>query len=154
MEPRDIGNYIVYPDGRIWSKWKKSFMKLAVSKKQYIIGILDYKNVIIHRLIADLFLPNPLNLPEVDHINGNKQDNRVENLEWVSSGENQKRAYNTGLRTKMLGETNPASVITSQQAYEIKYVHTKIGKRPLAKMYKCSAGVISSIRQGKTWKHI
>ena len=129
-------------------------MKLPINKKEYVIGILDYKNVIIHRLIARLFLPNPLNLPEVDHLNGNKQDNRVENLEWVSSGENQKRAYNTGLRNKMLGETNPASVITSQQAYEIKYVHTQLGQRTLAKMYGCSRGVISNIRSGKTWTHI
>lgn len=52
----------------------------------------------IHRLVAEAFIPNRKNLPEVNHINGNKLDNRVENLEWVTKGQNQIHAYKTGLR--------------------------------------------------------
>lgn len=53
------------------------------------------KHFSIHRLMAEKYLPNPEKKEQVNHINGNRGDNRIENLEWVSRSENQKHAYNT-----------------------------------------------------------
>jgi hypothetical protein len=57
----------------------------------------DRVKVYVHRLVAEAFLPNPEGLPEVNHINGVRHDNRVANLEWVSHADNMRHAYSTGL---------------------------------------------------------
>jgi hypothetical protein len=56
-------------------------------------------NRLVHRLIAQAFIPNPLSKKQVNHKNGNKVDNRIENLEWVTQEENMQHAYDTGLKT-------------------------------------------------------
>lgn len=58
---------------------------------------LVYKNFRINRLVAMMFIPNPLSLPEVNHINSDRRDNRVENLEWCTRSENMKHAFKNGL---------------------------------------------------------
>lgn len=57
----------------------------------------------IHRLIAEHFIPNPENKREVNHINGDKHDNRIENLEWVTSSENRQHAFDIGLKKAAKG---------------------------------------------------
>ena len=76
-------------------------LKIYVSKNGYLHVSLQRKNKLVHRLVAEAFIPNPENKPQVNHKNEVKQDNRVENLEWVSAREN----INYGTSLKKRAET-------------------------------------------------
>ena len=77
-------------------------LKPYINKSGYAYVTLanngNSKNVRVHRLVAETFIPNTYDKSQVNHINGIKTDNRVENLEWVTCQENIKKAWDTGLR--------------------------------------------------------
>ena len=98
MEIQGFPNYLIYDDGRVFSKYKNDYMKHKVSKSGYYHLSLcqdgKSKNYYTHRLVAIHYLPNPQNLPEIDHINRDKSDNRLQNLRWSSKRDN---AQNKGM---------------------------------------------------------
>ena len=88
----DYPNYKISNLGRIWSNYKKDFMILNNHNKRYYQIKLSNKGkrkpFLVHRLVALAFIPNPNNLPEIDHINNIKTDNRLDNLRWVNRSQN------------------------------------------------------------------
>ena len=93
MEIQGHPNYLIYQDSRIWSNYGKGrFLKHGVHKNGYHFVILSRdgktKHFFVHRLVAIHFIANPDNKPEVDHINQNPHDNRLENLRWATHREN------------------------------------------------------------------
>ena len=106
----------------------------------------------IHRLVALHFIQNPKNKEQVNHKNGIKTDNRVENLEWVTASENIKHAFDTGLVKKLTGELNNNAKLTKEQVKQIRDLRGKITQKELSKKFKVSIWSIWSIQKGDLWK--
>jgi len=109
-----------------------------------------------HRLVAQAFIPNPDNLPEVNHINGIKNDNRVDNLEWSSSRNNQLHSIYI-LKNKVLkGEEIGNSKLTKDLVLEMRELkkNTKITYTEMSEMYGVNRATIHLAVTGKNWKHI
>lgn len=90
MKKYDIPNckYYVTDEGRLFNKITNEEFIPVPNKNGYVYITIQYKRVKLHRIIAEAFIPNPDNKPQIDHINRNKLDNRVENLRWVTAQEN------------------------------------------------------------------
>ena len=82
------------PTGELKQSCAKGYMQVTLYKNG---EKTRYK---VHRLVANAFIPNHKNYPQVNHIDGNKKNNRVENLEWVTQAQNMKHAHDTGLVPK------------------------------------------------------
>lgn len=102
-----IGCYKVSTEGRVLSygKYKSNkFLKPCLTKKGYLKVCLCKNSIgkvkVIHRLVAQTFIPNPKKLAEVNHKNGNKLDNRKVNLEWNTTQDNISHAFKNNLKPR------------------------------------------------------
>ena len=97
------GLYQISNLGNVKSLYSNKILKPSIDKYGYtrFSATKDkiQKTLIIHRLVAKLFIPNPNNLPQVNHKDGNKKNNCKNNLEWCTDSDNKKHAYKTGLMT-------------------------------------------------------
>ena len=93
---KDYPHLLISRTGRVWSTTYDKELRPHLTNRGYLRVSLSkdktVKNGSVHRLVAEAFIPNPGNLPCVDHIDGNKLNNKVENLQWISTSNNMRKA--------------------------------------------------------------
>ena len=112
----------------------------------------EIKYYTIHRLVALNFIPNPLNKLEINHKDGNKHNNKIDNLEWVTKKENCEHASINNLTPS--GEKHFNSILIEKQVIEIREKSKYFGYRKLAKKYNVGKSTIRDIVKNITWRHL
>lgn len=150
--------YLINEYGEVLNTKTNRILKASAGASHgYFTVFVDGKNLLLHRLIAQTFIPNPDNLPCVNHIDGNKQNNNVNNLEWCTKAENNRHARRTGL--------NPYKILRGEKARhhkltqnDVDYIRShykkgdlKFSGKSLSEKYNVTQSCISSIIHRKSW---
>jgi len=141
--------------GSTFKTYPERKIKPWTDKKGYkYIDISLYpkkKRFLLHRLVAYHFIDNPKDLPQINHIDGDKSNNKVDNLEWCTSKHNINHAIKTGLN-KISGLDNYRSKLTRNCVIEIR--KSNLTQSELSKKYNISQTGISKIKLFKTYKNV
>lgn len=156
------GRYSVTKEGKVFTHGRrKRFLKPHTNKLGYNTVSLwssqtNRNTRTVHRLIAKTFIPNPDNKPFVNHIDGNKTNNSVSNLEWVTPIENSQHASRAGLLDgRCKGENNGSSKLTKFDVRCIRHLRKQgVPVRELLSMYDISESNIYLIIDRTIWKHV
>lgn len=146
-------DYKITKEGKVISLKHKTQIELKgeIDKDGYrrVLIYVDgkRKKFFVHRLVAEQYIPNPENKPQVNHKDGDKLNNHYSNLEWVTNKENIVHAEKLGLRSH-------ENVLRIEQVKEIKKLFGTKSMKELAEMYNVSLSCIKHIHAGHTWKNI
>ena len=147
----DLSDYEITRDGKVINIHTGKEVKPQKNGTGYYRVAIGKKLMFVHRLVAQKYIPNPENKPFVNHIDGNRTNNNVSNLEWVTEKENAQHAVRTGLQP--IEENSKVAKLTREQVAFIKS-HPEMERNKLAEMFNISAHTISDIRTGRTWKTV
>ena len=150
-QPLSLEDYIITKNGEVFNKRNGHKIKPQINGTGYYRVGIGGKLHFVHRLVAKLYIPNPENKPQVNHKDGNKLNNNVDNLEWVTNKENTIHAIKTGLQP--IEEKSKVAKLKRSQVQFIKS-HDEMTRKELADLFNISENTISDIRNGKTWKTV
>jgi hypothetical protein len=154
---KSLARVIEYRKG-IYGNKKEIILKTFKDGKGYLKYKLckngKEKSVISHRLVAIAFLHNLNQKPEVNHINGIKDDNRLENLEWCTSSENTIHALNQKLKIPQKGSEHGMSKLTEEKVLEIRLIGRTKTTKELGEIYNVHRTLISQVLLNKIWNHV
>lgn len=155
---KDYPKYLISNEGDVKSLWIEKILKPSRDKGGYLRIWLyntkeDKRIISISRLVAQEFIPNPHNLPQVNHKDGVKSNNKSSNLEWCTGSYNTKHAFDIGLCTHK-GTNNSNAKLTENDIHVIRSLFDKMTSIKIAKEFNVSSAMISCIKQGKNWAHV
>lgn len=131
--------YIIHTDSRIFNKKTGNYAKAHIGNTGYWYVWCNGKHELVHRLLAQCFIPNPKNKPFVNHINGIRDDNRLENLEWCTNRENL-------IHYRKLSSNKPVGASYRKNAKKKRwYSQIRIGKKCISLGYYLTAEEASEV---------
>ena len=153
---KSVEREVVLKDGRV-RVFKSKILKPFISKSGYPTATLSIsgKNIkrSVHRLVAETFIENSFNKSDVNHIDGNKENNKVENLEWVSHSENLYHFHK--LSDSNSGERNNLSKLKDDDIPVIREMHADgISSKRISELFKVDYKTIWRIVTHQTWKNV
>jgi len=148
--------YGVTVSGHVYRKATGRIMAEFIGRDGYVRVNVKGKTRLLHRIVAERYLPKISGKDQVNHIDGNKTNNAVSNLEWCTRAENMKHASTTGLIRRPKGIANGRCILTPEQVEFIKE-HYKPGDKeygatPLGKRFGVAYQTISAVATGQNWK--
>lgn len=154
MAPRllTIDDYEITKEGEVINKTNGHKLKPQPNGKGYLRVSISKKLMFIHRLVAEKYIPNPNNLPQVNHKDGNKLNNNVDNLEWVTNQENRTHAVQNNLH--LSGENTPSAKLTEEDVKYIRAHAAEKTQKAWGEIYGVSRSTIADIINYRTWKNI
>lgn len=158
IEYRDIDGFPGYKisiDGTVIGKRGKK-LKYGINKNGYCLFVFIKDGVrynkMLHRLLMEAFVENINNLPCINHIDGNKLNNNISNLEYISYSDNTKHSYRMGLQLKQFGEQTSNNKLTESDVIEIRnLINSGKSCNSIATMYGVRCHAITDIKHGRTW---
>lgn len=149
------GRYSVSNFGNVYNtqtgrKLKQNTIKFNYKQVRLYPKNEDQKCLQVHRLVAKAFIPNPLNLPMVNHLDKNPSNNHVNNLEWCTASRNVQHSYDTG-RVPMSGNDHPMSKLDEAQVLIIRTLFKDLPIKQIADYFRVTTGTIISIKNFQTW---
>lgn len=151
--------YQVSNRGKIWSIAKQKYRRLTLSKDGYLSVILTKNTKIrgfrVHRLVADAFLPNPKKYPLVNHLDADKKNNNLGNLQWCTQKMNVAHAvkYFPGSYSRS-GEANGISKLTRTDIVNIRQKSFNESCGAIARQYGVCRSTISRVIKKTMWGHV
>ena len=152
--------YFICEDGSVWSDISQRMLKPFTNPDGYLLVDLHHNKKsyyrMIHRLVAIYYIPNPNNLPIVNHKDGVKTNPNVTNLEWCTAKENTQHAWRTGLIKARYGEDNPANRYSEEKIHQVCHLleEGKLSYREISKVTGVGITTIYDIRKRGKWKQI
>jgi len=150
-------NYLVNPDGHVVNKNTGRVLKEDITNRGYSRITVCKNNITkrrtVHRLVAELYIPNPEGKVTVNHKSGDKRDNSVKNLEWMTQEENQRHAKETGLCPR--GEAVRTSKYKEETIHAVcSLIQAGMVRTPILAKTGITKATFDDIRRRKTWRYI
>ena len=153
-------DYIVTNCGSIYSLKTNKKLKNRLDTNGYVQIHLRHNNkdyyVLLHRLVAKTFIPNPENKPQVNHINGNKTKNNIDNLEWCTNDENMRHAIKNGLVNYVRGDDQGNNKYKTKNIHDVCKLleNSCLSRYEISRKTGVSYDTVNDILNYRSWRHI